>query len=119
MFLYFWVKEVENERLNSLGRSLGTTFTAGEIRSWKASGSGSPEYKDQDKVFVPLALTFQPELREGLLKLVGMGGMKLPSDYKRGAREVVVDMSKVTPAEFLAFLGKGILPKTPEAENAD
>ena len=52
MFLYFWVKEVENERLNSLGRSLGTTFTAGEIRSWKASGSGSPEYKDQDKVFL-------------------------------------------------------------------
>ena len=114
-FLYFWTKEVENERLGQIGRLLGTTFEAKEIRSWSKGGSG--EYKDSDKVLVPLAMAIRPDYREGLMKLVGGGGMALPLDYKKKPNEVVLDMSKVSPQEFLDFFGKKKIPNIPQPES--
>ena len=111
-FLYFWTKEVENERLGQIGRLLGTTFEAKEIRSWAKDGSG--EYKDSDKILVPLAMALRPDYREGLMKMVGGSGMALPADYKKKTNEIVVDLSKVSPQEFLDFFGKQKLPKIPQ-----
>jgi hypothetical protein len=115
-FLYFWVKEVENERLGQIGRLLGTTFSAGEIRSWGKKNGESAEYKNADKVLVPLAFAIRPEFREGLMRMVGSAGMVLPSGYKKAPNEVVVDLSKVSPQEFLDFFGQKKLPKVPTGE---
>ncbi len=120
-FAYFWLKEVENEQMSQLGRLLGTSFRAGEIRSWAAKGGSPPDYKNSDKVLVPLSFGIRPELRESLIKLVGSDGMMLPSDYKRQKNEMVVDLSKVSPQEFKDFLTKKILPelRQPEPESRD
>jgi len=110
-FAYFWIKEVENEHMNQLGRLLGTSFRAGEIRSWASKGGSPPDYKNSDKVLVPLSFGIRPELRDSLIKLVGQDGMILPGDYKRQKYERVVDLSKVSPQEFKDFLTKKQLPK--------
>ena len=115
-FLYFWTKEVENERIGQIGRLLGTTFEAREIRSWAKAGGNAAEYKDSDKVLVPLAMAIRPDYREGLMKLVGGSGMALPPEYQKKKNEIVMDLSKVSPQEFLDFFGKKKLPQFPSPE---
>jgi hypothetical protein len=117
-FLYYWVKEVENEKVAQLGRLLGTTFTAGEVRNWGvASAQSSNLFQRNDKVFVPLALAIRPDYRESLIKYVGGDGIPLPKDYQKGKNEVVMDLSKVKPQEFLDFLGKKKLPEMPTEQS--
>jgi hypothetical protein len=109
-FGYFWTKEVENERVAQLGRLLGTNFTAGEIRSWAASKNKSGEFENHSDILIPLSFSFRPEFRDNLIKMVGADGLLMPSDYKTRKGEVVVDLSKVSPREFLDFFGKKQLP---------
>jgi hypothetical protein len=103
-FLFFWVKEVEEERLRSLNRFLGVNFTAGEIRTWAAKEGKGGAFKDSDQIFIPLSIAIRPELRDGLMKLVG--GVRLPEGYIKKPNEVVVDMGQVTPQEFIDFVNK-------------
>jgi len=111
-FRYFWAKEVERERMLQLGKMVGSTFTAGEIRKWSAQGEGSNDYKKDDMVFLPLALALRPELRDILIKMVGGdGGLAMPRDYQGQRNEVMVDLGKVSHQEFLDFVQKKILPK--------
>lgn len=102
-FLHYWVKEVENTRMMQIGKLIGACFTAGEIRSWGKTGQ-TGEYKDTDKVLVPLSLILKPQFKEGLIRFVGGDAMPLPDGYTKGAREVVVDMGKVSPQEFMDWV---------------
>jgi hypothetical protein len=102
-FLYFWVKEVENSRMLQIGKLMGVCFTAGEIRSWGKKGQQG-EYKDEDKVLVPLSLILKGEFKEGLIRHVGGDMMPLPPGYRKGKNEVVVDMGKVSPEEFINWV---------------
>ena len=107
-FLYFWAREVENEKMLAVGKLLGTYFVAEEIRSWAKANSGTNLYKDKDKVLVPLSLALRPELKEALIKLVG--NMPLPQDYKKGDKEIVIDLSRVSPEDFQYFMKHKRLP---------
>jgi hypothetical protein len=115
-FIYFWVKEVENTRMMQIGKLIGACFTAGEIRSWGKAGPAS-EYKNEDRVLVPLSLILKPEFKEGLIKFVGGDMMPLPPGYAKAKNEVVVDMGKVSPKEFMDWVksvneaGKGQKPR--------
>lgn len=102
-FIYFWVKEVENSRMMQIGKLIGACFTAGEIRSWGRKGTNS-EYKDEDKVLVPLSLILKPDFKEGLIRFVGGDMMPLPDGYHKAKNEIVVDMGKVSPQEFMNWV---------------
>lgn len=106
-FLFFWVRENEREKNQEFGRMIGAHFTAGDIRAWGTGDKGI--YRDEDPIFMPLSLALRPELREGLSRMVG--GVRLPSDYKKKANEVVVDMGQVTPKEFIDFVEKRRITK--------
>lgn len=86
-----------------IGKLIGACFTAGEIRSWGKRGQSS-EYKNDDKVLVPLSLILKPEFKEGLIKFVGGDMMPLPDGYAKAKNEVVVDMGKVSPEEFMNWV---------------
>jgi hypothetical protein len=113
VFLAFWVNEVEASKAKMLGRMLGVNFTAGEIRSWSKDGAAK-DYGDQDNVLVPLALVLKPELRDSLIKMVGGQAMPLPKEYRKGKNEIVVDMGKVSPQEFIEFVKNKTPPKIPK-----
>src|SRR5208282_4193376 len=102
-FIFFWVKETENSKMFQLGKLLGACFTAGEIRSWGKKGQ-SNEYNNDDKVLVPLSLILKPDFKEGLIKFVGGDMMPLPDGYTKAKNEVVVDMGKVSPQEFMDWV---------------
>lgn len=108
-FIYFWAREAENEKMMALGKLLGTYFLAEEIRSWARPGNGSNLYKDKDKVLLPLSIALRPELKEALVKLVGH--MPLPQDYKKGTKEVVIDLSRVSTEDFKYFMEHKRLPE--------
>ena len=116
VFLAFWVNQLEEKRALLFGRMLGVNFTAGEIRSWAKEG-GERDYKDQDNVLIPLSLIMKPELRDGLVKMVGGNSMPLPKDYRKGKNEIVVDLGKVTPEEFMEFVKNKKLPNPPSYQN--
>lgn len=115
-FLTYWVNQVEERRISMLGRMLGVNFTAGEIRSWSKAGS-ERDYKDKDNVLIPLSLIMKPELRDNLIKMVGGESMPLPKGYRKSRNEVVVDMGKVTPEEFIEFVKNKTPPKSQLASN--
>lgn len=111
-FLYFWCREIERERNQEFGRLLGAHFTAGEVRRWQTGSGDKGTYADEDVLFIPLSLAMKPELREGLTRMVG--GVRLPTDYKKAANEVVVDMGQVSPEAFKEFVRRNrIVPQTP------
>jgi len=91
--------------MENWARYLGVQFTAGEIRRWSAAGKGK-EYLDEDPVLLPLALSLRPELQQALIKMVGGEGVALPAEYRKGQNEIVVDLGKVSPGEFMAFFKK-------------
>lgn len=103
-FLFFWVRELQDDRMTALNRFLGVNFTAGEIRQWAAKIDTKGAYKDSDNVFVPLSIAIRPELREGLVKLVG--GVRLPDGYVKKPHEVVVDLGQVSTQDFIDFVNK-------------
>lgn len=108
-FLAYWVREARREQMAEMGKLLGVFFSVGEIRSWGAPDSGKPTvYKDNENILVPLSIVLKPELREGLKKMVG--GLALPDGYKKGAKEVVVDLGGVSPDDFMYFAKHGRLP---------
>ena len=109
-FLAFWVREVEEERMRTMGRFMGVNFTAKEIRTWSDSASNK-DYRDDDNVLVPLALVLKPELKESLIKLVGGSSMPLPDGYRKAPNEVVVDLGRVSPEEFIEFVKSRRLPE--------
>jgi len=119
-FRYFWVKEVERDRMLQLGKMIGATFTAGDIRKWSLQNAGTPDYKKDDMVFLPLALALRPELRDMLIKMVGGdGGLAMPRDYQGQRNEVMVDLGKVSHQEFLDFVQKKILPRSKSQAEED
>lgn len=105
-FLAFWLREREADQMSQAGRMLGVLFKAGEVRAWKKEGTGDSGYDDEDDVLVPLSFMIRPEGREGLQKLVGSSGLSLPTGYRKQNGEIIVDLGKVTPEEFQAFVAK-------------
>jgi hypothetical protein len=101
IFLHHWVRKVEKDRFQQLGRLMGVLFTAGEIRTWN-KGEGKGVFADQDPVSVPLTIAFRPELRDGLMRLVG--GLTKPKDVKFGENEVVIDLGATSIEDFKAFV---------------
>jgi len=101
-FLEYHLRKLDHEKMESFARYLGVQFTAGEIRQWGGTGKGR-DYLDADPILMPLTLALRPELQQALIKMVGGQGVPLPAEYQRGKNEVVVDLGKVTPDEFMAF----------------
>ena len=118
-FRYFWIKEVERERMLQVSKQLGTAFTAGEIRNWAKQGAGGGQYRKNDLVWLPLTLALRPDLREMLLKLVGGDGLAMPKGYRAKKNEVMVDLGQVTHQEFLDFVQHKILPKAPQQQTEE
>lgn len=112
-FCYFWKSEHSRQQLDDLGQLLGASFTVADIKSWRADKSGG-YYDDKDRLRLPLALSLRPELREGLLKMVG--GMVLPKDFVKGENEVVVDLGRTTPQEFQEFIEKKRIDRSPRED---
>ena len=82
--------------------------------------AGTPDYKKDDMVFLPLALALRPELRDMLIKMVGGdGGLAMPRDYQGQRNEVMVDLGKVSHQEFLDFVQKKILPRSKSQAEED
>lgn len=117
-FLYFWVREVENERTMHLGKLLGTAFRAGDIRDWAKKGEQTT-YKKNDVVLMPLTLALRPDLREALIRMVGAAGLALPKGYTPTQNEQVVDLGQVSPQEFIDFVQKKKLPAGPARADED
>lgn len=103
-FLSYYLREKEYDQMEQLGRLLGVMFKAGEVRSWKQSGDSGDGFDDEDNVLVPLTFQLRPETREGIQKMVGSDGLAMPKGYRRADGEYVVDMGKVTPEEFIAWV---------------
>lgn len=99
--MYHSVQEFWKGRIKDLGKLLGAYFTVGEVREWSRKDSGG-SFRDEDPIFLPLSLSIKPELREGLMKMVG--GMPLPKEYRKAENEVVVDLGQVTAKEFIEFI---------------
>lgn len=113
-FLFYYVKEGQREQFRELGRMLGSNFTAGEIRNWgnnkDSVASRGGVYRDGDPIFMPLSIAIKPELREGLMRMVG--GVAPPMGYKKRPNEVIVDLGQVTPKEFIDFVNQNRRTKT-------
>lgn len=108
-FLAYWVRQARQEQMSEVGKLLGVFFSVGEIRRWGAQDSGKEHtYRDEENILIPLSIVLKPELREGLKKMVG--GLALPDGYKKGAKEVVVDLGGVSPEDFMYFAKHGRLP---------
>jgi hypothetical protein len=105
-FLAFWSREKEFDQMQQIGKLMGVFFNAGEVRSWKGEGGSATGFEDGDNVLVPLTFMLRPESREAVQKIVGLDGLALPPGYRKGAKEMVVDLGKVTPEEFKAFVEK-------------
>ena len=91
--------------MQQLSRLLGVMFIAEEVRGWKSGEGGDGIMEDDDKIFIPLSFMLNPEAREGIRKLVGSEGLA-PSGYVKRPGEIMVDLGKVTPEEFKAFVEK-------------
>lgn len=92
--------------MTQVGRMLGVFFKAGEVRTWKKTEGTGPGYGDEDDILIPLSFMLRPEAREGIQKLVGAEGLALPDGYRKQGGEIIVDLGKVTPEEFQAFVDK-------------
>lgn len=117
-FLFFWVQESRRDQMRDVGRLLGANFSAGEIRMWSKGGNDKGVYQDEDIIFLPLSLSIKPELREGLMKMVG--GMPTPKGYRPGANEVLVDLGQTTVDQFKDFIEQNrqdLKPRGPGAAN--
>lgn len=105
-FAAYWIKEQQYDQMQQIGRMLGVMFSAGEVRGWRAAGEGGEGYDDEDSVLVPMTFMLRPESRDGVQKMVGSEGLALPKGYKKRDGELIVDLGKVSPEEFKAFVDK-------------
>lgn len=109
-FIYFWIREHERQQLQQLGRLLGVSFEAHEVRGWAKQGGAATRYKDHDAVLMPLTLALRPELREALIKMVGLNGMSAPEGYQKRDGEFMVNLGDIPIEEFKNFLQYGVEP---------
>lgn len=111
-FIIFHHRKQGDAQLMALGKLLGTSFPAGEIRSWgnEKSNSGSVSYKDTDNVVMPLSLVLKPELREHLKKIVG-NTLRIEGGYKPKEGEQVVSLGQVSTEDFRYWLKHRTLPE--------
>lgn len=117
-FIFFWIQERRRDAMGDLGRLLGANFKAGEIRMWSKGGNDKGTYEDNDQIFLPLSLSIKPELREGLMRMVG--GLTPPKGYRPGENEVLVDLGQTSVKEFIEFVEQNrqdLKPKGPGAAN--
>jgi hypothetical protein len=65
LFAYHWLSKVEEDTWNRLGNHLGTLWDREALLALQSevSGSGTP----QNRIFVPLSLSINPELPDALL----------------------------------------------------
>lgn len=101
-FLSYWVQKIQADQFNTLGRLLGVLYTAGEIREWGKQSGEKGSYQDADPVNMPLTMALRPELREGLVRLVG--GLTLSKDIKVGQNEMVLDLGRTSIQDFKEFV---------------
>lgn len=106
-FLMYWQRQKEFDQMEQFGRLLGVLFNAGEVRGWNSTEDTPFGMDDEDNLLIPLSFMLRPESREGIQKLIGQrSGLSLPKEYKQKAGEIVVDLGKVSPEEFKAFVEK-------------
>lgn len=105
-FIAYWMRQKEYDQMEQFGRLMGVLFNAGEVRSWSNNkATKSPTgFEDEDTILVPLSFMLRPESRESIQKMVGTDGMALPEGYRKREGEIVVDLGKVSPEEFKAFV---------------
>jgi hypothetical protein len=103
-FLYFWYRQHEMDKAEQLGRMLGVMFNVGEVRGWDESEGPSLGLMDHETLLIPLSFMLNGEARGNLKKMVGTESQMASKERKEG--QVLVDLGKVSPEDFKAFIEK-------------
>ena len=103
-FVSHWAKKSEQDAFDILGKMLGASWPVSDIRAMANQTNTPKKYSDDDKVFLPMTLAINPEIKDWLIKTVGRGSFIGGGEYAAGRSEKIVEMAEMTPQEFMSWM---------------
>jgi len=105
LFYDHWLRKVEEERFDQLGKMLGVLWDREDVEAVQEK----KQFRAPNRISIPLALAIEPGLQEQIKKMFGRKLGIRPPEWAKTTE--LVDLFETPREDFLGFVDAFVRPK--------